>query len=175
VIQLPNVKFKRPYGKHVEEFKRYASFIATTNETNVLSDPSGSRRFICVSLTAPVNTDYKPNYEGLYGQAYKMVINRDMNWWFSAEEVNEIMEHNRQYQLTPPAIQYFNEYYQPAVDESDGMWLSPTAIYDQLRRIAGSGLKANGVSVFGRYLWNMPELQHRRVGSSKQYLVKKRK
>ena len=174
VIQLPSVKIKRPYGKHVEEFKRYASFIATTNETNVLSDPSGSRRFICVSLTAPVNTDYKPNYEGLYGQAYKMVINREMNWWFSAEEVSEIMKHNRQYQLTPPAIQYFNEYYQPASDESDGVWLSPTAIYDQLRRIAGSGLKANGVSAFGRYLWNMPELQHRRIGSSKQYLVKKR-
>ena len=174
VIQLPNVKIKRPYGKHVEEFKRYASFIATTNETNVLSDPSGSRRFICVNLTAPIKTDYKPNYEGLYGQAYRMVIKKDMDWWFSAEEVKEIMDHNRQYQLTPPAIQYFNEYYQPAVDETDGKWLSPTAIYDQLRQIAGSGLKANGVSAFGRFLWNMPELQHRRVGSSKQYLVKKK-
>lgn len=172
VIQLPNVKIKRPYGKHVEEFRRYASFIATTNEMNVLSDPSGSRRFICVNLTAPINTDYKPNYEGLYGQAYKMVLNKEMEWWFSAEEVKEIMDHNRQYQLTPPAIQYFNEYYLPAVDETDGKWLSPTVIYDQLRQIAGAGLKANGVSAFGRYLWNMPELQHRRVGSSKQYLVK---
>lgn len=174
VIQLPSVKIKRPYGRHVEEFKRYASFIATTNETNVLSDPSGSRRFICVNLTAPIHTDYKPNYEALYGQAYKMVINREMEWWFSAEEVKEIMNHNRQYQLTPPAVQYFNEYYQPALDETDGKWLSPTAIYDQLRQIAGAGLKANGVSAFGRYLWNMPELQHRRVGSSKQYLVKKK-
>lgn len=174
VIQLPNVKIKRPYGKHVEEFKRYASFIATTNETNVLSDPSGSRRFICVSLTAPVNTDYKPNYEALYGQAYKMVMNREMDWWFSAEEVKEIMAHNRQYQVTPAAIQYFNEYFLPAVDETDGKWLSPTAIYDQLRQIAGAGLKANGVSAFGRYLWNMPELQHRRVGPGKQYLVKKK-
>jgi len=174
VIQLPSVKIKRPYGKHVEEFKRYASFIATTNETNVLSDPSGSRRFICVNLTAPIHTDYKPNYEALYGQAYRMVINREMEWWFSAEEVKEIMNHNRQYQLTPPAVQYFNEYYQPALDETEGKWLSPTAIYDQLRQIAGAGLKANGVSAFGRYLWNMPELQHRRVGSSKQYLVKKK-
>ena len=174
VIQLPNVKIKRPYGKHVEEFKRYASFIATTNETNVLSDPSGSRRFICVSLTAPVNTDYKPNYEALYGQAYKMVMNREMDWWFSAEEVKEIMAHNRQYHVTPAAIQYFNEYFLPTVDETDGKWLSPTAIYDQLRQIAGAGLKANGVSAFGRYLWNMPELQHRRVGPGKQYLVKKK-
>ena len=174
VIQLPNVKIKRPYGKHVEEFKRYASFIATTNETNVLSDPSGGRRFICVNLTAPIKTDYKPNYEGLYGQAYRMVVKKEMDWWFSAEEVKEIMDHNRQYQLTPPAIQYFNEYYLPAADETEGKWLSPTAIYDQLRQIAGSGLKANGVSTFGRFLWNMPELQHRRVGSSKQYLVKKK-
>jgi Predicted P-loop ATPase and inactivated derivatives len=126
VIQLPNVKIKRPYGKHVEEFKRYASFIATTNESNVLSDPSGSRRFICISLTAPINTDYKPNYEALYGQAYKMIINREIDWWFNADEVKEIMAHNRQYQLTPPAVHYFNEYYQPAMDETDGKWLSPT-------------------------------------------------
>jgi hypothetical protein len=175
VIQLPSVKIKRPYGRHVEEFKRQASFIATTNDTNVLSDPTGSRRFICVNLTAPIDTNYKPNYEGLYGQAYDIVLHRQMDWWFSPEEVKEIMEHNRQYQVMPPAVQYFNEYYEPAIDEKDGEWQSPTAIYDSLRKIAGSGLKANGVAAFGRYLWNMPELQRRRIGSSRQYLVKKKK
>lgn len=174
VIQLPSVKLKRPYGKHVEEFKRYASFIATTNEVNVLSDVTGSRRFICVNLTGPVNTDYKPNYEGLYGQAYQMIMNKQMEWWFNAEEVQEIMEHNREFQLTPASIQYFNEFYEIAADEKDGAWLSPTAIYEDLRKIGGSGLKANGVSTFGRYLWNMPGLQHRRVGSCKQYLVRKK-
>ncbi len=174
VIQLPSVKLKRPYGKHVEEFKRYASFIATTNEVNVLSDVTGSRRFICVNLTGPVNTDYKPNYEGLYGQAYQMIMNKQMEWWFNAEEVQEIMEHNREFQLTPASIQYFNEFYEIATDEKNGIWLSPTAIYEDLRKIGGSGLKANGVSTFGRYLWNMPGLQHRRVGSSKQYLVRKK-
>ena len=45
---------------------------------------------------------------------------------------------------------------------------------ESYRQIAGAGLKANGVSAFGRYLWNMPELQHRRVGPGKQYLVKKK-
>jgi hypothetical protein len=98
-----------------------------------------------------------------------------MDWWFSPEEVKEIMEHNRQYQVMPPAVQYFNEYYEPAIDEKDGEWQSPTAIYDSLRKIAGSGLKANGVAAFGRHLWNMPELQRRRIGSSRQYLVKKKK
>lgn len=175
VIQLPNVKIKRPYGKHVEEFKRYASFIATTNELSVLNDPTGSRRFICVNLTSPVRTDYKPNYEALYGQAYSLIIHKQIDWWFSADEVKEMMAHNVQYQSIPPSIQYFQEYYEPATDEEEGQWISPTAIYDDLRRVAGSGLKANGVSTFGRYLWNMPGLQHRRIGTSKQYLVRKKK
>ena len=175
VIQLPNVKIKRPYGRHVEEFKRNASFIATTNEVNVLSDPTGSRRFICVHLSAPVHTDYKPNYKALYGQAYRMVLTKQMDWWFSPEEVKEIMAHNRQYEIIPPAVIYFNEYYEPAESERDGEWLSPTAIYESLRRIPGSGLKVKGVATFGRYLWNMPELKHDRITKGKIYLVRKKK
>ena len=175
VIQLPSVKIKRPYGKHVEEFKRYASFIATTNETNVLSDPTGSRRFICVGLTAPINTDYKPNYEGLYGQAYYLLLHEQTDWWFGPEEVAEIVAHNQEYQALPPAMLYFNEYFEPADDEADGEWLSPTAIYDYLRSKAGSGLKASAVAAFGRYLKNMPELKQKRVARGRLYLVHKKK
>ena len=174
VIQLPSVKIKRPYGKHVEEFRRYASFIATTNEASVLSDATGSRRFICVHLTAPVRTDYKPNYEALYGQAYQMVTNRDMAWWFTPEETKEIMAHNRQYEIIPPAILYFKEYYEAAANEDDGEWMSPTAIYQSLRRAVGAGLRVGGVIAFGRQLSNMPGLQQKRITKGRVYLVKKK-
>ena len=173
VIQLPSVKIKRPYGKHVEEFKRYASFIATTNEVSVLNDPTGSRRFICVNLTAPIKTDYKPNYKALYGQAYKLVTQRQTDWWFNADEVKEIMAHNAMYQQIPPAIQYFCEYFEPAENEEEGEWMSPTAIYESLRQIPGSGLKVNGVSNFGKYLYNMPNLRQDRNKKGRFYLVKK--
>lgn len=175
VIQLPCVKIKRPYGKHVEEFRRYASFIATTNEGSVLSDPTGNRRFICVRLTAPINVDYKPNYEALYGQAYTIITKRLEQWWFTPEETKAIIENNRSFEIVPPAVQYFYEYFDVADDESDGKWMSPTAIYDRLRSIAGSGLKANGVSAFGRHLRNIPGIQVKRVTAGKAYLVKQKK
>ena len=174
VIQLPSVKIKRPYGKHVEEFKRYASFIATTNEGCALADPTGNRRFICVQLTAPANTDYKPNYEALYGQACTIIWEHREQWWFTPEETKAIIEHNRHFEVTPPALQYFNEYFDIATDESDGQWLAATAIYDHLRHQAGSGLNANGVATFGRYLRNMPGLQHKRVTRGMLYLVKQK-
>ena len=174
VIQLPSVKIKRPYGKHVEEFRRYASFIATTNESSVLSDPTGNRRFICVQLTAPVNTAYKPNYEALYGQAYTLIMSHEEQWWFTPEETKAIMDHNRQFELMPPALQYFNEHYEIVDNEEEGEWQSPTAIYERLRRLAGSGLKANGVAAFGRYLRNVPGLRHKRVANGRMYLVREK-
>ena len=174
VIQLPSVKIKRPYGKHVEDFRRMASFIATTNETNVLTDPSGNRRFICVRLTAPIDTSYKPNYDALYSQAYRLVANNEEPYWFTPDEVQAVIAHNREFELVPSAVYYFKEYYEAVEDEQDGEWLTTTAIYDRLRKIAGSGLKANGVSRFGRYLRNMPGLQQKRLSNGMAYLVRKR-
>ena len=173
VIQLPSVKMKRPYGKHVEDFKRMASFIATTNEVNVLSDPTGNRRFICVQLKAPINTKYKPNYEALYSQAYQLVMKGEQ-YWFNAEEIKEVIAHNRQYEIVPPAMMYFNEYYEVAPNETEGKWTSPTAIYDHLRKIAGASLKANGVSAFGKYLKNIPGLQQKRINKGIFYLVREK-
>jgi hypothetical protein len=174
VIQLPRVKIKRPYGKHVEDFPRMASFIATCNEASVLSDPTGNRRFIGVQLTAPIDTNYKPNYAALYNQAYTIVTEEREQYWMTPEEVKELIAHNRQFEVLPPAVQYFNEYYTAVSDESEGQWLSPTAIYTRLRQIAGSGLKANGVASFGRYLKNIEGLQSRRIGNNRQYLVREK-
>jgi hypothetical protein len=52
--------------------------------------------------------------------------------------------------------------------------MSPTAIYDELRKVAGSGLKASGVLSFGRYLSNMSDLQQKRTKKGKSYLVRKK-
>jgi len=175
VIQLPSVKIKRPYGRHVEDFRRMASFIATTNETNVLSDPTGNRRFICVRLTAPIDTDYKPNYDALYSQAYRLVADFEERYWFTSDEVQAIMAHNREFELVPPAIYYFKEYYEAVQDEKDGKWTTVTAIYDRLRKMAGSGLKANGVPQFGRFLKNMPGLRQKRLSTGMTYLVREKK
>ena len=65
IITLSSVKIKRPYGRHVEDFPRRASFIATTNQADVLADPSGSRRFLSVELTGPIDISTPPNYEQL--------------------------------------------------------------------------------------------------------------
>ena len=75
LIQLPNVKYKPPYGGHVQEFPRTASFIATSNMDDILTDPSGNRRFIGIELTGPIDVSVRPNYQQLFAQAEKAIWN----------------------------------------------------------------------------------------------------
>lgn len=172
IIQLPNLKIKRPYGVRQEEMPRCASFIATSNMDDILADPSGNRRFIAIHLTAPINVDREPNYRQLYAQALA-ALRRGEPTWFGADDTALIMQNNRQFETVDPTEQYFRLRFVPAEDEEHGTWLTTTELFDQLRKQAGSPLKTASLTTFGRKLANMPDIQRRRFKTGTKYLVKR--
>ena len=140
LIQLPNVKMKRPYGGHVEEFPRLASFIATSNMDDILTDPSGNRRFIGVELTGPIDVSVKPNYVQLFAQAMA-AIRAGEKTYFDSVETALLMQSNRQFEVVPPLEQYFQMCFDLVEDESQGKYMSAAEIFDYLKKRIGSSLK----------------------------------
>lgn len=128
LIQLPNVKYKPPYGSHVQEFPRTASFIATSNMDDILTDPSGNRRFIGIELTGPIDVSVRPNYQQLFAQAEKAIWNGEKTY-FDAEQTALIMENNRRYQQIDPVMQCFSESFTPTEDENEGTFMTAAAIF----------------------------------------------
>ena len=174
IITLSSVKIKRPYGRHVEDFPRRASFIATTNQADVLADPTGSRRFLSVELTGPIDVSTPPNHEQLYAQAMQ-ALHRHELYYFGREESQQIMEWNRKFSVKTAAEQFFLDYFEPAVDEADGEWVSSSSIFEYLKRKVGvSLLKPANVLAFGRRLSNIPGLKKRATKYGSEYLVKRK-
>ena len=69
ILQKPVVNLRKPHGRSVLELQRYASFIGTSNQKDLLTDPSGSRRVICIEVTGNIDTTQPIDYEQLYAQA----------------------------------------------------------------------------------------------------------
>lgn len=86
-----------------------ASFIATSNMEDILSDPSGNRRFLGVELTGPIDVSQLPNYEQLYAQALA-ALQAGEKTYFDAEQTKLIMASNRKFEVISPVDQYFNLY-----------------------------------------------------------------
>lgn len=174
LIQLPNVKYKPPYGSHVQEFPRTASFIATSNMDDILTDPSGNRRFIGIELTGPIDVSVRPNYQQLFAQAEKAIWNGEKTY-FDAEETALIMENNRLYQQIDPVMQCFSESFTPTEDENEGTFMTAAAIFSELKAKYGASLEAKSLLSFGRCLKNIDGLKRKRTMKGTEYLIIRRK
>ena len=87
------------YGASQEDRPRYASFVASTNNPHPLTDATGSRRYIC--LTIPQGQFIDNTGEIDYGQLYAQVLH-ELNvakapYWFNNLEVARIQELNYEY------------------------------------------------------------------------------
>ena len=175
IITLSSVKIKRPYGRHVEDFPRRASFIATTNQPDVLADPSGSRRFLGVELTGPIDVSTPPNYEQLYAQAMR-ALHQHESYYFNAKETQQILEWNKKFSVKTAADHYFFDYFEPAMEGEKGEWITASAIFEHLKKKVGvSLLKPSNVSSFGRMLSNISGLKKRETKYGSEYYVRRKK
>ena len=170
IIQLPSVKMKPPYGSHVQEFPRMASFIATSNMEDILSDPTGNRRFLGVELTGPIDVSQLPNYEQLYAQALS-ALQAGEKTYFDAEQTKLIMASNRKFEVISPVDQYFNLYFDLTDDVKLGEYLTAAEIFQELKSHIGSSVKLSNLISFGRKLSQMPSIHRKRFNDGMRYLV----
>ena len=170
LLQLPTVKIKPPYGSHVQEFPRLASFIATSNMTDILADPSGNRRFLGVELTGPIDVSGRLNYEQLYAQAMQALEQGEKSY-FDAAETAVIMQSNRQFEQVSPIKQCFLEVFEPTNDVEKGEYLMAAAIFDVLKQKFGSSLQVSSLQKFGRELQNIEGLTSKKTRFGTEYLV----
>ena len=172
IVQLPTVKVKRPYAKHTEEVPRLASFIATTNMSDVLTDPTGSRRFIGVQVTGNIDVSQTPNYVQLFAQA-QAELDAGTRYWFDEAETAAIMEHNRRFQQQSSAELFFHQYFEiPESEDMTGEWMTTTAILLHMKKEAGSTFQPPAANSFGRTLRSLPGIQYRRSKIGSEFYVR---
>lgn len=132
LLQKSEVKTRRPYGTAIEEMQRYASFIATTNNISPLSDPTGSRRFICIMVSGDIDYNTPINYEQLYAQALAEIRKKE-KFWFNDDETAEIMKQNEDFRIEDGLTVMINTFFRPAKKMEEGEWLSLAEILATLR------------------------------------------
>ena len=87
------------YGASQEDRARYASFVATTNNPHPLTDATGSRRYICLTIPDGQQIDNSGNidYDQLYAQVLYELREQNAPYWFNNEEVARIQEMNLEF------------------------------------------------------------------------------
>ena len=84
---------------------RIASFIGTSNMTDLLTDPTGSRRFLCAEVDDKIDCT-PPDHVQLFAQLKAELVGGE-RYWFSEEEEKEIQHSNRNFYKMPAEQELF--------------------------------------------------------------------
>lgn len=169
IIQKPVVNIRKPNKSTVQELRRYASFIATSNHEDLLTDPSGSRRFICIHVAGKIADTSNTDYDQLYAQAL-YEIRHGERYWFDAQEEALLMEKNREFEVLSPAEQLFMQYYHAPAKEEKAQKLLAAEIFTQLQKKSGMKLTATKIVHFGRIL-NKLNIPSKKASNGTYYYV----
>ena len=87
------------FGRAQEDRPRFASFVATTNNPHPLTDPTGSRRYICLTIPEGqmIDNDGPIDYQQLYAQVLYELREVKAPYWFNNLEVQRIQQLNQNF------------------------------------------------------------------------------
>ena len=150
LMQLKRLNFRKSHRSYYSQLPRIASFIGTSNQKDLLTDHTGSRRFLCVEVMDKIDCT-PPDYVQLYAQLKAELLNGE-RYWFSTEEEREIQAHNRLFYKSSPEQEIFFRCFRLPSGDEQGIQLSSTEIFCRLQKKFPAALRGCNVCNMGRML-----------------------
>ena len=123
LLSSSDVKFRPPYGKTIKLYRRYTSFIGTTNQLKPLVDTTGSRRFVCVGVNGNINFEDNLCHEQLFAQALHL-FNKGERFWLNDDEIQTLIQENEPFQKLNDLVEMIGETFRRPKETELAKWWS---------------------------------------------------
>jgi len=122
------------FGKSQDDRRRYASFLATTNDEHPLCDVTGSRRYLCLQIPKGkfIDNDTPIDYEQLYAQMLYEIKVMQTPYWFSNDEVARIQETNLPFFKQEDLEDMIKNCFRLPEKDEEGEWMLCKDVYAKL-------------------------------------------
>ena len=151
---------RRAYGRNKVHLPHVASFVATGNNLQFLTDDTGNRRWLpfeVEDIDSPWEADIP--YEGIYSQTYALYQDVNFRYWFTDKEIQQLRGHVQQFEVPRPEYELILTYYRKPVGLERGVYTTSSQI---IGRFGNTSLRLSFQKV-GRA---MRELGFRQVKAS---------
>ena len=98
VITASDVNERAAYGYTKERRMRLASFCASSNRKEFLTDVTGNRRWLPFEVEAIQNPFFTTlPYDRMYAQAWALACDPTFSYWFELDEIDVLEQHNEDF------------------------------------------------------------------------------
>lgn len=91
---------RAPYGRVSEDLKRLAALCGTTNDFNLLDDPTGNRRILPINVISINHKKYNEIDKVALFMAFYDLYKSDFKWHLTHEDISQLNESTDEFQAT---------------------------------------------------------------------------
>ena len=134
LITTSDVNERAPYAYSKERRIRLASFCASGNRKDFLSDVTGNRRWLPFEVESIQNPFFTTlPYEQMYAEAWALAQDSTYNYWFELDEIAVLEQHNEYFLDEGNEAQLLMVYFAvPAQDSPNAKFLTTAEISEKL-------------------------------------------
>lgn len=150
LMQMTSLHYRKAHRASYSHLPRMASFIGTSNKKDLLADPSGSRRYLCIELHHKL--DCTPlEHKQLFAQLKAELVQGE-RYWFTTEEEQELILRNEEFTIVPPTHDvFFRAFRLPEAGEEFKLYAAST-LYTILAGRYPVAMRGMNVNRFGKLL-----------------------
>lgn len=130
-ITLQEVDTRKVWRMNPQKYPHRASMMAFVNNTDILTDISGTRRFLSFEVTGPINNREEIPYAGMYAQAYAL-MQSGFTFWFKEKDVEKVNLHNEDFRVRTLEEELFHSYYRAPEGDDEVFSMSASQIIGRL-------------------------------------------
>ncbi|MBR1449339.1 MAG: hypothetical protein IJ588_11425 [Prevotella sp.] len=120
MITTQHVDVRAPFGRHKEKRVRVATYAASGNKQEFLTDQTGNRRWLPFHVDA-IDSPYQHPmpYDGMYAQA-RHLLESGFNYWFDLDEISTLQQHVDAFMVPTSEEELIPVYFSPAQEGDAG-------------------------------------------------------
>ena len=172
LITTPRVKYRRPYDVYIEEYPHLASFMASVNGNDFLTDPTGSRRFLPFEVEAiDIETAKQIDMDKVYSEAVWFWRN-GFRYWFDEAEITELHRESEAFHVQTVEYEMLLKGFEKPEEESE-IYMTTSEILNYLRAYTTINLQEKRMGEALRKAGF--ERKSKRIGGNPMYVYQIRK
>ena len=150
LMQMAHLNICKAYQRNYRNLPRIASFIGTSNRFDLLTDPTGSRRFLCIEVKQNIDCT-GIDHTQIFAQL-KTELEAGERYWFTKEEEHALQEHNAAFYRTSTAEDVFHSNFRAAQPTEQSLDLTAADIFKELQSHNASALRGYNPNRFAQLL-----------------------
>ena len=160
------------YQQNFRQLPRIASFIGTSNRFDLLTDPTGSRRFLCIEVKHNIDC-IGIEHDQIFAQLKAELIAGRRNWFTKPEE-EELQWHNEAFYRVSLVEEAVHSLFRTPLPAEKSFDLTAADIFDELQKTHPALMRGSNPMQFGSVLLRVG-LKRRHTKYGNVYEVVRRK